>query len=99
MAIALLAILLAVAGYCYLTIAPGRDVVPMQWSLKGNVNWSAPRSLAFAFVPTLAAAVFVALWAAGIGEPRELIVIGAVFLAMQVLHGILLGRWFRALKS
>jgi hypothetical protein len=29
----------------------------MQWSLSGNVNWSAPRVLAFAFVPMLVVTV------------------------------------------
>jgi hypothetical protein len=28
--------------------------LPMQWSLSGSVNWTAPRSLALAFTPVLA---------------------------------------------
>jgi len=47
---------LMVAGVVYACcrIAPDNGSIPMQWSLSGNVNWSAPRLLAFAFVPILA---------------------------------------------
>ena len=31
-----------------------QDRLPMQWSLTGDVTWSAPRALALAFVPALA---------------------------------------------
>lgn len=30
--------------------------LPMQWALDGSVNWSAPRGVALAFTPALAAA-------------------------------------------
>ena len=39
------------------------DRLPMQWSLSGEVNWSAPRVAALAFVPVLAALLLVTdLW-------------------------------------
>ncbi|TXM67598.1 hypothetical protein FV222_20140 [Methylobacterium sp. WL103] len=39
------------------------DRLPMQWSLSGEVNWSAPRPLALAFVPVLAAILMaIDLW-------------------------------------
>ena len=31
--------------------------LPMQWSLSGTVNWTAPRPLALAFTPCLAAVI------------------------------------------
>lgn len=36
-----------------------RKRLPMQWSVSGAVNWTAPRSLALAFTPVLAAAILV----------------------------------------
>lgn len=35
--------------------------LPMQWSLTGKVNWTAPRPLALAFFPGLAVATVIAL--------------------------------------
>jgi hypothetical protein len=32
-----------------------QDRLPMQWSFAGSVNWTAPRRIALAFTPTLAA--------------------------------------------
>ncbi|KQN71761.1 hypothetical protein [Sphingomonas sp. Leaf62] len=34
--------------------------LPMQWSLSGSVNWTAPRRIALAITPTLALAVLTA---------------------------------------
>ena len=36
------------------------DRLPMQWSLDGSVNWTAPRPIALAFTPTLAAIILLA---------------------------------------
>ena len=36
------------------------DRLPMQWSLSGSVNWTAPRAVALAFTPVLAAIVLLA---------------------------------------
>jgi len=33
--------------------------LPMQWSLSGRVNWTAPRRIALAFTPALAAIVLI----------------------------------------
>jgi len=35
--------------------------LPMQWGLDGSVNWTAPRRVALAFTPVLAAVCFVAI--------------------------------------
>ena len=60
MTVARLVAIAAVAVLSALSLwADGRfsasDRLPMQWSLSGEVNWSAPRPLALAFVPVLAA--------------------------------------------
>ena len=36
------------------------DRLPMQWSFSGSVNWTAPRAVALAFTPVLAAVVLLA---------------------------------------
>ncbi|KQN82379.1 hypothetical protein ASE90_12010 [Sphingomonas sp. Leaf67] len=35
--------------------------LPMQWSLSGRVNWTAPRRLALAFTPVLAAILLITI--------------------------------------
>jgi len=37
------------------------DRLPMQWSISGNVNWSAPRIVALSFYPGLAAIMVLVL--------------------------------------
>lgn len=34
-----------------------KDRLPMQWSMDGSVNWTAPRRVALAFTPILAAII------------------------------------------
>ncbi|MBB4168188.1 hypothetical protein [Rhizobium sp. BK538] len=85
---------LMVAGvvYAYCRIAPDNGSIPMQWSLSGNVNWSAPRLLAFAFVPILAFAVVLLLASSAIFAPSALSLAGGIFLACQLLHVLLVDR-------
>ena len=79
------------------------DRLPMQWSLTGKVNWTAPRPAALAFTPVLAAVV---LFAAAIGilasgDPRPgqagmgvpvILLIGFLFVAVHALHLRLIDR-------
>lgn len=63
--------------------------LPMQWSWRGAVNWRAPRALALAFTPALAAIVLGSMLAAGPMRPGEAWIMGvmaAVFIAAHLLH-------------
>lgn len=70
--------------------------LPMQWWLDGQVTWTAPRTVALAFTPVLAAVclgAMVALTAIGRTKPgQEHLVVpvnvlgGFVFVGIHVLH-------------
>lgn len=72
------------------------DRLPMQWSLTGKVTWYAPRQLALAFIPALAACFFVSLTLLSVNvRPRPgqegmvlptVIGICVMFLGIQLLH-------------
>nr|WP_255607394.1 hypothetical protein [Ancylobacter sp. Lp-2] len=69
--------------------------LPMQWSLSGRVNWSAPRPLALAFTPTLAAIVLCALTIALKEHPEGLPALAATtlaFIGAHLLHLFLIVR-------
>ena len=77
--------------------------LPMQWSLGGNVNWTAPRRIALAFTPALAAVTLggVVLLILSSGDPRPsqegmgppvLLFLGLMFLAVHALHLWLIDR-------
>lgn len=73
-----------------------RDRLPMQWSLDGKVNWSAPRRIALAFTPALAALVLFAAAFKFSGDsgqaPWVLLVMVLAFVAAHMLHLRLLER-------
>ncbi|MXP26778.1 hypothetical protein GRI39_12105 [Altererythrobacter indicus] len=79
--------------------------LPMQWWLTGDVTWSAPRPIALAFIPALAALTFSAMLiisqAAGLSpgqqhsELRAIIALGAVFVAVQLVHFWLIEKTLR----
>lgn len=70
--------------------------LPMQWSLKGSVNWTAPRKWALAFTPLLAAFCLSVIFALarfptsaprpGEGTSLTLLSIGLAFVAIHALH-------------
>lgn len=70
--------------------------LPMQWGITGAVNWSAPRSVALAFIPILAIGVlgFQVLMALNIparaGQESlvfpVLVGTGVTLVAVQILH-------------
>lgn len=79
--------------------------LPMQWSFTGEVNWSAPRRLALAFMPMLAVALlgFFTFMSMNV-SPRAgqeslvfpvLVVMGATLVAAQLLHFWLIERTIR----
>jgi hypothetical protein len=82
------------------------DRLPMQWSVAGRINWTAPRRAALAFTPGLGALVLgaVAISVLTSGEPRPgqedlgapvVLVIGAAFLGLHGLHLWLIDRSLR----
>jgi hypothetical protein len=83
--------------------------LPMQWSLSGSVNWTAPRLLALAFTPVLAAVVLTAATITSItiaprpGQAGEvvpaIIALSLCFVAAHALHLWLIGRSVQANDS
>jgi heme/copper-type cytochrome/quinol oxidase subunit 3 len=76
--------------------------LPMQWSLAGTVNWTAPRALALALIPALGTGLlgFIALLALNV-RPRAgqegmvlpvTMLVGAAFLGAQLVHFWLIER-------
>jgi hypothetical protein len=76
--------------------------LPMQWGFDGQVNWSAPRRIALAFIPALAAIMFAVL--IGLDQNVEpsagqeamvlpgFVVMGMTMLAVQQFHLWLVSR-------
>lgn len=72
------------------------DRLPMQWSMDGSVNWTAPRPVALAFTPVLAAIVLAAVvWLTTSLTPRPgqegfaiptLFFVALVFVAAHAFH-------------
>lgn len=79
--------------------------LPMQWGITGAVNWSAPRSVALAFIPILAIGVlgFQVLMALNVPARagQEALVFpvlvgsGVTLVAVQLLHFWLIERMLR----
>jgi hypothetical protein len=80
--------------------------LPMQWSLTGDENWTAPRQVALAFTPAIAAILLVAttilvmvsgeprMGQKGLGPPVVLLV-GLAFVGVHALHLWLIGQHLR----
>lgn len=67
--------------------------LPMQWSLSGGVNWTAPRRLALAVTPALAVIVLTVMTMASLTMPRAgqdplpILLLGSLlFVAVHALH-------------
>mgnify|MGYP003334968001 CR=1 FL=1 len=83
----------------------GEARLPMQWGLAGNVNWSAPRAVALAFMPILTGVMlgFVTILSMTV-PPRagqeHLVLpvtafIGTTLVATQLIHFWLIRRTLR----
>lgn len=80
--------------------------LPMQWSLSGSVNWTAPRPLALAFTPVLAALCLSATAASAVLlQPRPgqeglvvpaLIAVALTLVGVHALHLWLIARTLRS---
>ena len=79
--------------------------LPMQWWLNGEVTWYAPRHVALTFIPALANCVlafYIVLTFTSKPRPGDehlvlpiLILLGATFVAVQLLHLFLVERTLR----
>ncbi|MBB3313159.1 hypothetical protein FHT78_004947 [Rhizobium sp. BK196] len=96
LAIGIVTVMGVLAVYANRTVAPGVAKLPMQWSLKREVSWTAPRAIAFALIPVLAAGVLAALVQSNQVRNTDIAWMGGVFLACQLLHITLTHRWFNA---
>lgn len=75
-----------------------RDRLPMQWSLTGRVNWSAPRKIALTFTPALAAlllSVTALTLPANPAKATNLGILAVAFVATHLLHLALIARTSR----
>jgi hypothetical protein len=78
------------------------DRLPMQWSISGSVNWSAPRRLALSFTPILAGLMLAGIGFASVTVPTRpgqeghvlpvVAAIALVFVAVHALHLTLIAR-------
>jgi hypothetical protein len=71
------------------------DRVPMQWSIKGEVNWTAPRAVGLAFCPVVTVVVLCVFWFSSLRPTRLgqehlvvplLLTAGTVLTSVQLLH-------------
>ena len=103
--------MLALVSLFFMSLRANRKFVhesrlPMQWSLSGAVNWTAPRFWALAFTPMLSAIILAGTTIASFtiaprpGQADEVIpVITAMslcFIMVHALHLWLIGRTVRA---
>ncbi|HET8534628.1 MAG TPA: hypothetical protein VFL74_03665 [Sphingomicrobium sp.] len=102
--------LIAVVAVCVLvamslranTRFSGSERLPMQWTLSGSVNWTAPRAIALAFTPATAAVVLTvtaALTTYGTPRPGQegfeipvMLFVAIVFVGVHWLHLRLIAR-------
>ncbi|MCL6706078.1 hypothetical protein M8R20_03595 [Pseudomonas sp. R2.Fl] len=96
--------ILAVAGmavisaWAYFIVAPGHKRLPMQWSLSGKVNWTAPRLVALSLTPALVGLVmlFVVLLEADPAErDMALLTLSVIGPIVHLLHIVLIARQTR----
>ncbi len=101
----LLAIAIAVvANYAF----RGEARLPMQWSITGKVNWTAPRIVGVSFFPIGTFFVFGYIWFASLKPARPgqeglvvpvLLATGTTLIAIQLLHLWFASRTLRRDKS
>lgn len=107
--IVLSASVLLVAVLAAMSVAFARRVppgvrLPMQWGLDGRPTWYAPRALALAVTPLLAAGAIglVAIFGAVTDSQSPawvMVVVDLAFLGAHGLHLALAGRWLRSHAS
>ncbi|MAK83411.1 MAG: hypothetical protein CMJ17_16300 [Phenylobacterium sp.] len=97
-------LVLAAMSLAFARRAPAGTKLPMQWGLGRRPIWSAPRGIALAITPLLAAFTLTpfslaSLWV----EPDEqlefrlvLALVSLAYIAVHALHLYLLSRWLRS---
>jgi hypothetical protein len=83
--------------------------LPMQWSLTGTVNWTAPRPLALSLIPALATGILATITLLTLHvEPRAgqeemvlpvTILVGASFVAAHLFHFWLIEKTLNRIDS
>lgn len=101
--VAILAVLgmAAISASAYFIVAPGMQRLPMQWSLSGKVNWTAPRLAALSITPLLIAAIMILVVLLP-SDPAErdmaLLALSVIGPVVHLLHIALIGRQTRNLS-
>lgn len=63
------------------------------------MNWSAPRLIAFGFVPVLAIAISIPITASGLIGANALLIPACILFGCQLLHIVLVRRWSAARQA
>lgn len=98
---------IAMVGFALLAHAslPKTKQIPMQWSLRGEINWTAPRAFGLGFFPLLGFTCMVAyillMEYAGPRPGQEnlvipvMIILGAVLFTIQIIHAYMASKSLR----
>lgn len=102
---AVFVVILSALAYCANIRFRNESRLPMQWGITGAVNWSAPRSVALAFIPILAIGVLGFQVFTALNVPARagqeplvfpvLVGTGVTLVAVQLLHLWLIERTLR----
>lgn len=91
-----IAAMAGIAIWAYRNVAPDAERLPMQWSVRGEINWRAPRLIAIAATPLLMLTLIVAIFIFSRHDhaERNLALLWISFLgpALQALHMALVAR-------
>ncbi|MBR0556819.1 hypothetical protein J5J10_14115 [Ciceribacter sp. L1K23] len=91
----------AISASAYFIVAPGMRRLPMQWSVSGRVNWTAPRLVALSLTPLLISAIMllvIALETEFAERDIALLILSVVGPVVHLLHIALIGRQTRNLS-
>ncbi|ODS58908.1 MAG: hypothetical protein ABS40_00880 [Agrobacterium sp. SCN 61-19] len=91
-----IAAMAGIAIWAYRNVAPDADRLPMQWSVRGAINWRAPRLIAVAVTPLLMLTLIVVIFifSRDNHSERNMALLWISFLgpALQALHMALVAR-------
>lgn len=91
-----IAAMAGIAIWAYRNVAPDSDRLPMQWSVRGAINWRAPRLIAVAVTPLLMLTLIVVIFIFSRDDhaERNMALLWISFLgpALHALHMALVAR-------
>ena len=91
-----IAAMAGIAIWTYRNVAPDADRLPMQWSVRGAINWRAPRLIAVAVTPLLMLTLIVVIFIFSRDDhaERNMALLWISFLgpALHALHMALVAR-------